>query len=178
MAPPTHPGLVEVIYGKGDFTSKLVSLVDLPPHQLLTKIEGSTSTAQRAYSSVQTGENSDIELNSDLVFANHSCQPSVVFDMAKFEIRAGEKGLRKGQDVTFFYPSTEWDMQQPFRCNCGSGQCLESIRGAKFLDEKAMEPYWLNEHIKLLLAKKRESGDAPSNGGSAVDSGVSVGGDN
>ncbi|WPG98516.1 Hypothetical protein R9X50_00130700 [Acrodontium crateriforme] len=174
---PTHPGLVEVVYGKGDFASKLVSLVDLNPGEVLTKIEGATSTSQRAYSSVQTGEHSDIELNSDLVFSNHSCQPTVVFDMAKFEIRAGEHGLKKGQDVTFFYPSSEWDMQQPFRCNCGSEQCLESIRGARFLEDKVLERYWLNEHIQTLLQKRRDAGDVPSNGGSAVDSGVSVGGD-
>lgn len=25
-----------------------------------------------------------------------------------------------GSIVTFFYPSTEWDMEQPFECRCGA----------------------------------------------------------
>lgn len=70
---------------------------------------------------------------------NHSCEPNVVFDLSskdasKWHIRAlqdvgvgtARKGLFCGshsylcvQAVTFFYPSTEWDMDQPFRCICG-----------------------------------------------------------
>lgn len=38
----------------------------------------------------------------------------------RWEVRAGPAGLKKGQDITFFYPSTEWDMAQGFECSCGA----------------------------------------------------------
>jgi hypothetical protein len=101
--------LIQVQHGDGEFSSRLVSLVALNPGAVLTKIEGAVPASQRAYSSVQVSENQDIELNSDLVYCNHSCDPSVIFDMAKFEIRVvPDKSLKKGDDVTYFYPSSEW----------------------------------------------------------------------
>jgi hypothetical protein len=151
--------LIKVQHGEGEFSSKLISLVDRDPGAVLTKIEGSAPTPNRAYSSVQISENQDIELNSDLVYCNHSCDPSVIFDMSKFEIRVvAEKPLKKGDDVTFFYPSSEWNMQQPFECSCGSGTCLRTVRGAKYLDEATLRKYWLNAHIERLLEKRRVIG--------------------
>lgn len=147
--------LVRVIHGDGDFSSKLVSLVDVEPDAVLTKIEGSTNTSRRAYTSVQTGEDTDIELNSDLVYCNHSCDPSVIFDMERFEVRTvPTRGLKKGDDLTFFYPSTEWQMRQPFRCHCGSDACVGFVSGAKDLDEALLRQYWLNPHIERLLAER------------------------
>ena len=152
--------LVRVVRGDGDFSSKLVSLVDVEPGAVLTKIEGATVTSQRAYSSVQISEDKDIELNSDLVYTNHSCDPSVIFDMEKFEVRiVSSRTVKEGDDLTFFYPSTEWDMQQPFNCNCGSKSCLGVVSGAKDLDGAQLKRYWLNPHIGRLLARRAMSED-------------------
>ena len=151
--------LVKVVYGNGDFSSKLVSLVDGKPGATLTKIEGSIPAVQRAYTSVQVAEEQDIELNSDLVYSNHSCEPNIIFDMEKFEVRVVEnRALKKNDDLTFFYPSTEWDMQQPFECHCESDRCLGTVRGAKYLDENKLREYWLNPHIERLLAKRESAG--------------------
>lgn len=149
--------LIKVVHGNGDFSSRITSLVDREPGATLTKIEGSVPTAQRAYSSVQISEDADIELNSDLVYCNHSCDPSVVFDTDKFEVRVADRVLNQGDDVTFFYPSTEWQMQQPFECQCGSDQCLGTVRGAKYLDEAVLRRHWLNPHIERLLAQKKQT---------------------
>ena len=147
--------LAKVVHGNGDFSSKLVSLVDREPGVVLTKIEGLSPTSERSYSSVQVNEDGDIELNSDLVYTNHSCDPNVNFDMDKLEVRIVEdRLLKKGDDLTFFYPSTEWDMQQPFDCHCGSERCLGIVRGAKYMDEAKLREYWLNPHIERLLAKR------------------------
>lgn len=35
------------------------------------------------------------------------------------------------QILTFAYFSTEWDMDQPFSCLCGTERCLGTIKGAK-----------------------------------------------
>lgn len=155
MSPPL-PELVQVVYGTGDFSSKLICLVDCAPGERLCAIEGAVLVSQRAYTSVQVSEDCDMELHSDLVFCNHSCDPSVVFDTSKLEVRAGEKGLKKGQDMTFFYPSSEWDMQQPFQCNCGTAKCLGMVKGAKYLDETVLQRYWLNPHIRRLMEKRTQ----------------------
>ena len=75
--------------------------------------------------------------------------------MAKLEVRVVEnRPLRKGDALTFFYPSTEWEMDQPFECNCGApgGKCKGWISGAKGMRREDLEEYWLNEHIVELLA--------------------------
>ena len=155
---------VRVVHGQGDFSSKLVSLVDREVGTLLANIEGAKPASKRAYTSVQVSEDSDIELNSDLVFTNHSCDPSVIFDMEKCEVRIVDgRSLKQGDTVTFFYPSTEWNMQQPFRCNCGSENCLGLVNGARYLDESILERYWLNPHIERLLAK-RDRNESEHNG--------------
>jgi hypothetical protein len=136
------------------FASGAVSLVDLPAHALFARITTATP-ATKAYTSVQTGEDSHIELNSELVFCNHSCDPSVIFDMAKFEVRVGDRELKKGDALTFWYPSSEWDMAQPFDCSCGSVRCKGTITGAKDMDEGVLREYWLNEHIERMLAAKK-----------------------
>lgn len=100
----------------------------------------------------------NIELCSDIVYMNHSCTPSVEFDMSTFEVRVSrDRPLEVGDELTFFYPSTEWDMTQPFNCNCGSQSCLGMISGAKNMDPSILNRYWLNPHVKELLGAQRAS---------------------
>jgi len=150
--PPTHPNLIEVKRGTGSFSSYGVSLVDLEAGALFAKIDTATPTPKPAYSSVQTGKDSHIELNSDLLYCNHSCDPNIVFDMSRMEVRVVDgKPLKKGESLTFFYPSTEWDMAQSFECACGSKNCLGMIDGAKNMKRADLEKYWLNPHIEDML---------------------------
>jgi hypothetical protein len=64
--------------------------------------------------------------------ANHSCDPSIFVElprgnMKEWCIRTREKEVKKGEALTFFYPSTEWDMAQGFDCSCGSPVCLAHL---------------------------------------------------
>jgi hypothetical protein len=138
------------------FTSGAFSLVTEPAGSFLSKIESAT-LASKAYSSVQISRDEHIELNSDLIYCNHSCEPSLEFDMTKFEVRvARNRDLKVGDALTFFYPSSEWNMAQPFRCECGAGEgrCKGWIAGAGQMGGQALEGYWLNEHIEALLVEK------------------------
>jgi hypothetical protein len=150
-----EPGLetkLKVNRFPGDFASYATSLVSLPAGSVFSKISIATP-AKKAYTSVQTSENTHIELNSDLVFCNHSCEPTLVFDMSKMEVRVGEgRDLQEGDLLTFFYPSSEWHMDQPFECNCKTSKCCGTISGAQNTDEKVLRRYWLNPHIEELLA--------------------------
>ena len=77
--------------------------------------------------------------------------------MQKWEVRVNEEvegGLKEGDELTFFYPSTEWDMSQPFDCLCKTERCQGRITGAKDMDGKVLAGYWLNKHIEELLDEK------------------------
>ncbi|KAI4212942.1 MAG: hypothetical protein LQ351_004468 [Letrouitia transgressa] len=151
------PSLLRVIKGEAQFSSFATSKVSLPAGALFARITNATYTTQPTYSSVQVGHYAHIELNSDLMFINHSCQPSLEFDMVRFEVRVvKDRPLREGDVLSFFYPSTEWRMAQPFNCHCDApkGICLKSIEGAETLDDSVLGRYWFNEHIVQLLAAR------------------------
>lgn len=155
--PATHPDILHVARSSEAFGSGAISLVDLPAGALFAKITTATPS-KKAWTSVQTGRNSHIELNSDLVFCNHSCDPSLVFDMGKMEVRVVDhRPLKKGDVLTFFYPSSEWEMDQPFDCTCGAGEniCRGRISGAKTMPKQQLEGYWLNDHIVDMLKERQ-----------------------
>lgn len=159
---PDLTRLMRVDKRPGNYASASYSLVNLPAGAVFARITTPTP-AIVAYSSVQAGKNLHIELNSDLVYINHSCAPTLIFDMARWEVRVNpdlEGGLKEGDELTFFYPSTEWSMAQPFDCLCKTGECKKVIKGAKDMSLSDLDEYWLSEHIKELLHER----DAKRNG--------------
>ncbi|KAE8417294.1 hypothetical protein BDV36DRAFT_296322 [Aspergillus pseudocaelatus] len=153
---PSHPESLQVIKGATPFTASARSLVALPAGALFSKITTAIPAPQKTYTSVQTGPGLNIELCSDLVYCNHSCSPSLEFDMSTFEVRvARDRPLSVGDELTFFYPSTEWDMVQPFNCFCGSQNCLGLIAGSQDMGASVLSRYWLNPHVKQLLEGKQ-----------------------
>ncbi|KAI5303791.1 hypothetical protein KEM56_007187 [Ascosphaera pollenicola] len=158
---PSHPDRIQVIKGDGPFTACARSLIALPPGALFAKITTATPVPEIAYSTVADGPDSCIELNSDLVYCNHSCAPSLVFDMGRYEVRVvDDRPLNVGDELTFFYPSTEWTMAQPFQCRCGAEQCLGFINGSRDMDPPVLRRYWLTEHIEKLLSEKEKKQSA------------------
>lgn len=81
-----------------------------------------------------------------LQYINHSCAPNCFFDTEHMCLRALKK-IERGQELTFFYPSTEWDMQQPFACFCKSENCLGQIKGAAYLTDQEANRYRLTPYI-------------------------------
>ncbi|CAI7658069.1 unnamed protein product [Penicillium viridicatum] len=162
-AQPSHPNQLEVRKGDEPYSSSARSLVNLPAGSHFAKIDTATEAKHTTYTSVANGKNCRIELNSDLVYCNHSCRPSLIFDMSRFEVRvADDRPLAIGDELTFFYPSTEWEMVQPFQCNCGAqGKCRGLISGAANLETSILSQYWLNQHIRDLLQdrEQRANGD-------------------
>ncbi|KAI4705660.1 hypothetical protein J4E81_000544 [Alternaria sp. BMP 2799] len=152
---PDLTRLLRVEHNPGSFTSRSVSLVNLPPGAVFARITNPTP-ATVAYSSVQASRDLHIELNCDLVYINHSCKPSLVFDMQRWEVRVSEQGegLKEGDELTFFYPSTEWSMAQPFECLCKTEACAGEIKGARDMSREVLGRYWLNKHIEEMLAER------------------------
>jgi len=96
-----------------------------------------------------------------LRFTNHSCDPSVVFDTDARCIRA-IRAIPAGGEITYFYPSTEWHMAEPFRCSCGSASCLGTIAGAFCLPADVLAGFELSGHIRhLVAAREAEASPGP-----------------
>jgi len=155
---PSHPEVQTVHINPKDFASSSTSRVNLAPFEVFAKLDfPPCTTADKAtYATVQMGVNAHMNLNSDLVYINHSCEPSLIFDMGAKAIIAGPKGLKIGDELTFFYPSTEWDMDQAFDCLCGTPTCFGKISGAKHMITAdslrpvlagSHLPVWYNDHI-------------------------------
>jgi hypothetical protein len=99
------------------------------------------------YLTVQVGEGIHIELFPEyLECANHSCNPNCFFDTTRFEFIA-LRDIAVGEELTFFYPSAEWDMDRSFQCLCGSPHCFGHIQGARYLPEEAFQRYRFTDYI-------------------------------
>ncbi|KAM3076163.1 hypothetical protein ACMFMG_006325 [Clarireedia jacksonii] len=131
---PSHPNIEEVIYGEDEngFTTESISKISLPPFGLFAKLEfpPCTIVEKPSYSTVQIGKDKHIDLNSDLLYLNHSCEPSLILNPQTLTLTATSRGLSPTQPLTFFYPSTEYLLSQPFSCNCRTPSCLGTITGA------------------------------------------------
>ncbi len=106
---------------------------------------------------LQTSEAKHILLEPEcLQYTNHSCDPNVFFDTTLMELIA-LKEIQPGDELMFFYPSTEWDMDQPFECFCGTHSCLHTIKGAAYLSAKHLARYKLTDYIieKIQTPKKK-----------------------
>jgi hypothetical protein len=77
---PSHPDVQEVIINEAEFTSKSLSRVDLPPFAVFAKMAFPPCdvAGKATYATVQMGRNKHLNLNSDLLYINHSCEPSLV----------------------------------------------------------------------------------------------------
>lgn len=82
-----------------------------------------------------------------LAALNHSCNPNVILDTENMEMIAA-RDIEKGEELFFFYPSTEWEMDAPFICLCGSANCINVVAGARFLPLSTLEHHFLNKHIR------------------------------
>lgn len=96
---------------------------------------------------VQAGDNHHILLHPQfLQYINHSCSPNVYFDVHTMQLISLQH-IMPSDEFTFFYPSTEWDMVEPFHCKCGSVDCLNLIKGAKYLSSPQIQQYRVNQYI-------------------------------
>ncbi|KAI9353954.1 hypothetical protein BD770DRAFT_347661 [Pilaira anomala] len=148
---PTHPNDFKVVTNgpPESFSSKLCAVRAFPKGSTIARLEGLTPGPKR-YSTVQVSKSKHIELNSDLVFMNHSCDPSTHMNVDSARVTA-TRDIAAGDELTFFYPSTEWDMAQPFACWCGSPKCIETVQGARHLSADILNQFELCQHIRELI---------------------------
>jgi hypothetical protein len=101
---------------------------------------------------VQVGRARHIEVGP-FAFLNHDCSPSVRIDTGRMLVVAA-CAVAAGEELTFFYPSTEWEMACPFACRCGAPDCIRLVAGARFLPASVVERHIASSHIRALLAER------------------------
>jgi hypothetical protein len=100
------------------------------------------------YLTIQIAEHQHVELlPAWLECTNHSCDPNAFFDTSKKQLVC-IKPIAVGEEITFFYPSSEWDIDRSFDCCCNSHNCLGQIKGARHLTNEQRLQYRFTEFIK------------------------------
>jgi hypothetical protein len=126
--------------------------LDLEPGQVITNFRLKEVLTEPDYLTIQVGEDQHSMVDPlFLHFTNHSCNPNVVCDIQNLQFIA-IKPIAKEEELTWFYPSTEWNMNQPFNCICQSGNCLGYIQGSAHLSTSILTQYQLSDFIKTKLA--------------------------
>jgi hypothetical protein len=86
-----------------------------------------------------------------LGYRNHSCRPNCLIDSARLSLVAA-RDVAAGEELTTFYPATEWDMARPFRCLCGAPDGVGVVSGAQGLPTETLRRYALAPHLRRLVA--------------------------
>lgn len=125
----------------------LRSRKDFRKGDVLISFARSSKGQHASYLTVQLSEFEHLSLVPGyLQYVNHGCRPNIFFDVDTLDLVAVED-IRKGDELTFFYPSTEWKMVQAFDCFCGSENCLGRIEGAVSLDAEVLRRYQTSRFI-------------------------------
>lgn len=133
---------------KSTGSKSLHAAVELMPGQILSTFRARKVLSHPNYLTVQISNDRHIMLDPErLQYINHSCDPNTFFDTSKQVVRILRQ-IEIGEELTFFYPSTEWDMAQGFDCLCGSNNCLKKIQGAAHVSANILTQYQLSSYIQ------------------------------
>jgi hypothetical protein len=87
---------------------------------------------------LQLGEGYHYQTSERGLGINHHCSPNGYFCFDDMTYRA-LCDVSAGEELTFHYCTTEFEMAAPFDCVCGSPNCVGRVGGFKFLDEAEVE---------------------------------------
>jgi hypothetical protein len=130
--------------------ARLLTEAPLQAGQSIRCITDYRLTVQPTTHSIQVGPYAHVEGLGAMAYLNHSCAPSAAVDTGAMVLVA-LRALAAGDELTFFYPSTEWAMATPFVCRCGAPECVRVVAGAKYLSADVLSRYFINPHIRDLL---------------------------
>lgn len=156
-----HPAVARrVAVLRTDGAYKLLATEPINAGMPLFTIDGELTDVPTRYS-VQVGSRQHLDLPAwyglDEImdrfywrFTNHSCDPSAVI---RGRVMIAVKPLERWQEITFHYNTTEYELAEPFGCQCGSRNCAGRIRGFRFVpraERQRLRP-WLADHLRTML---------------------------
>lgn len=123
----------------------LISAAHIRASEVVVSFKNSV-LSEKSYLTIQVGKNKHALDSGPVRLLNHLCDPNLgpVLENREF---VALRDILPNEVLGFFYPSTEWEMERPFICNCGSKDCLGYIRGAKFIS-----PAELVKHSKGMIS--------------------------
>ena len=143
-----------VLLNNSSNQNSLHAAVSFAPGDIICNFSAGITQSYATYLTVQTGADMHITLIPEfLQYTNHSCAPNVFFNTTNMELVCLQQ-IQPGDELTFFYPSTEWDIAQPFVCNCGNTGCLQLITGASHLSVETLSKYKLTDFIRQQVRQK------------------------
>ncbi len=116
--------------------------------------------------SVQIGIGKHVELLSSIrnidqkdffwKYLNHSCDPNAYCNIHDMSFYALED-ISPGEQITFNYLTTEYEMAEPFICHCNDSHCIKDIKGFKYLtnSQKAKLLPVVSNHIRRLYENEK-----------------------
>lgn len=120
---------------------RAIAVRPIGANEQILHLDGRESTTPTRYS-VQLGpalhlDPFDLLLPDEQVrwrpwmYLNHDCAPNA--EIVGRQLRA-LRDIAPGEGITFDYNATEWELAEPFRCECGSPRCVGLVRGRKFVE--------------------------------------------
>ncbi len=147
-------GIAQVRHRLSNNQNALIACQPFRPGEVIAFLSAGTIAAEPTYLTIQIGIGKHITMRPEfLQYINHSCDPNVFFNTTTMQVVA-LKGIQREEEMSFFYPSSEWKMTQQFDCYCGSPRCLGRIRGAAYLSQEVQSQYRFTDFIQQQLAKK------------------------
>ena len=142
--------MLKIIAGGSAYGARLITDKPLSRGEVIYHITGHRITETPTYQTIQVGRATHIEELGVIAYLNHSCQPNTFIDVARLDVIAVRE-IAAGEELNFFYPSTEWEMDAPFICLCGASNCIHVVAGARFLPLSTLENHYLNKHIREMM---------------------------
>jgi len=139
----------------------LVALEEIPMGEVLIRFDG-TFLPRPTKNTLQIDVGKHLEGPGEIDdYLNHSCSPNgyIEFDTLSYKTM---RMVSPGEELTFNYLTTEWDMANKFRCVCGSAACLHEIKGFRYLtlaQKQALKRFLSPYLIKKLAEEERSTQD-------------------
>lgn len=147
--------------GTGKQGACVVATAPIAPGEVLFELSGTVESAPDRHT-LQVGRDVHLASSEELWrYLNHACAPNARLDLGPgtpYGRVLARTPIAPGQEVTFDYTTTEWDMATPFPCACGAPPCLGLISGAKHLSDAQLArlaPELMPHIVELLRAEGR-----------------------
>ncbi len=148
--------MLTIVQGGSAYGARLITTTPLARGELIHPISHYRLVDRPTYQTIQVGRDRHIEELGVLAYLNHSCRPNTHVDTTALTVTA-LRDIAAGEELSFFYPSTEWEMDRPFVCLCGAPQCIRLVAGAKYLSIDTLGRYPINRHIRAFILETLEA---------------------
>lgn len=126
---------------------------EFQPGERVIEVEGEETSSPSRYS-VQVSRDRHLHPSgpdTPWMYVNHSCRPNLAFEPESGDFVA-RHAIQPGDQLTFNYLTTEWEMAEAFDCACGDDECVGRVAGFRHLSEADRERLLEDAapHIRIL----------------------------